>query len=183
LSEGLGHFFEYTLFTRPGDGDVIGEDYNGVGRPTLEGFRGLGLPVDGDYYLCGPAGFMAGCRAALLSLGVAEAAIRQEAFGADGSTGVRGAPHVAGSGSGPVVVFAKSGISCPWDSRWGSLLEAAEACDVPVSWSCRVGVCHRCETTLFSGETEYVTPPLDRPAGGNILICCSVPRSEIQLDL
>ena len=186
LSAGLGSFHEYTLFTRPQTGDVIGEDYNGMGRPTVEGLRGLNLPLDGDYYLCGPAGFMAGGRAALRTLGVPDPAIRQEAFGNAGVTdGVKGAPHVpvGGVGSGPMVVFAKSGVSCPWDGRWGSLLEAAEACDVPVSWSCRVGVCHRCETTVFSGEVRYVGEPLDRPAEGNVLICCSVPRTEVQLDL
>ncbi|WP_431210079.1 MOSC domain-containing protein [Puia sp. P3] len=183
LSEGLGHFFEYTLFTRPQPGDVVGLDYNGAGRPTLEGLRQLGLPVDGDYYLCGPSGFMAGCRAALLSLGVAEAAIRQEAFGADGSAGVRGLRMwlAAGVGrwscslkAGSVVRGIRGGVRC-WRRRRPVMCRSAGR----AGWGFVIVVRRRCSR----GETEYVTPPLDRPAGGNILICCSVPRSEIQLDL
>jgi hypothetical protein len=34
-------------------------------------------------------------------------------------------------------------------------LELAEACDVPVRWSCRTGVCHTCECGLISGSVKY----------------------------
>ena len=53
-----------------------------------------------------------------------------------------------------------------------SLLELAEACDVPVRWSCRTGVCHNCESGLISGAVDYKPDPLDPPAEGNVLICC-----------
>jgi ferredoxin len=36
-----------------------------------------------------------------------------------------------------------------------SILELAEACDIPVRWSCRTGVCHNCESGLVSGEVAY----------------------------
>jgi ferredoxin len=71
----------------------------------------------------------------------------------------------------------------PWDGRFANLLEFAEACDVPVRWSCRTGVCHMCESGLIDGEISYAPEPLDRPAEGNILICCSRPLSRIELDL
>lgn len=45
--------------------------------------RGL-LPDDADIYLCGPAGFMAAQRRALLQLGVPAARIHAEAFGTGG---------------------------------------------------------------------------------------------------
>ena len=40
----------------------------------------------------------------------------------------------------------------PVERDFGSLLELAEACDVPVRWSCRTGVCQTCETTIIAGE-------------------------------
>ena len=64
-----------------------------------------------------------------------------------------------------------------------SLLELAEACDVPVRWSCRTGVCHSCETALMSGTVSYAPDPVDDPADGSALICCSQPRDDLVLDL
>jgi ferredoxin-NADP reductase len=181
-----GH--RHIQFTRPGPGDVVVRDYDVGGRLTVERLAALDLPAGGDYYLCGPPGFMMAVAAALESFGIAASSIKQEAFGAGEASVGAGSlppPHLpAGpAGDGPTVDFAKSGIQFKWHPRFASLLEAAEACDVPVSWSCRVGVCHRCETTLFSGDVNYVTPPLDLPAGGNVLLCCSAPRGDVQLDL
>jgi hypothetical protein len=50
-----------------------------------------------------------------------------------------------------------------------SRLELAEDCDAPVSWSCRTGVCHRCESPMVAGEVDYAPEPLDPPAPGNTL--------------
>jgi hypothetical protein len=55
--------------------------------------------------------------------------------------------------------------------------------DVPVRWSCRTGVCHNCETGLISGSVLYRPDPVEPPADGNLLICCSQPQSDIALDL
>ena len=64
-----------------------------------------------------------------------------------------------------------------------SLLDLAEACDVPVRWSCRTGVCHNCETGLLAGSVSYSPEPLDEPAPGRVLICCSQPSDEVIVDL
>ena len=64
-----------------------------------------------------------------------------------------------------------------------SLLELAEACDVPVRWSCRTGVCHTCMTGLIGGSVRYNPEPLERPAPGNVLVCCSQPEVNIILDV
>jgi len=86
-------------------------------------------------------------------------------------------------GSGPPVSFARSGITAAWDPKFGSLLELAEACDVPVRWSCRTGVCHTCMTGLIDGSITYNPEPLERPAPGNVLVCCSQPNACVTLDL
>jgi ferredoxin len=63
------------------------------------------------------------------------------------------------------------------------LLELAEACEVPVRWSCRTGVCHTCETALVAGTVSYRPDPIDTPADGNVLICCSRPEGDVVIDL
>jgi ferredoxin len=63
------------------------------------------------------------------------------------------------------------------------LLELAEACDVSVRWSCRTGVCHTCESALIGGAVDYLPDPLEPPAAGNVLICCSRPRGDVEIDL
>jgi ferredoxin len=83
-----------------------------------------------------------------------------------------------------LVSFARSGIAAHWKpSVYESILELAEACDVPVRWSCRSGVCHSCESGLVSGEVVYAPAPLDMPAEGNVLVCCAQPSSDLVIDL
>jgi ferredoxin len=77
------------------------------------------------------------------------------------------------------VAFARSALTVRWDDRFGSLLELAEACDVPAGWSCRMGVCHTCEC----GEVAYDHSPLTPPAEGDVLTCCSRPRGDVALEL
>jgi ferredoxin len=82
------------------------------------------------------------------------------------------------------VSFARSGITVRWrPSQDQSLLELAEACDVPVRWSCRTGICHNCESGLISGSVAYQPDPFDSPAEGNVLICCSRPWGDVVIDI
>jgi ferredoxin len=87
------------------------------------------------------------------------------------------------AGEGPLVSLARSGLDVRWRPEFASLLELAEACDVPVRWSCRTGVCHTCETALVAGTVSYRPDPVDAPAGGNVLICCSQPEGDVVIDL
>ncbi len=150
------------------------------------------MPRDADVYLCGPTRFMAETKDALAGLGVPPARLHQEIFsgGESLTPGVVGAvaraphppPHDAGSG--PLVSFGRSNVAAHWDaSKYASLLELAEACDVPVRWSCRTGVCHNCESGLVSGDVAYEPSPLDPPADGNLLVCCSRPCRDVVINL
>ncbi len=184
-----GH--RHICYSRPGPGDIQGRDYQTAGRLSAAVLAGLGLPLGAEAYVCGPAAFMAGVSAGLAGLGVEGSRVHTEIFGAGPSStpGIAAAParppHLpAGDpGTGPQVAFARSGLSARWDDRYDSLLELAEACDVPVRWSCRTGVCHTCETGLLSGAVSYAPDPVDDPADGSTLICCSQPRSDLVLDL
>ncbi|MFE2532100.1 MOSC domain-containing protein [Streptomyces sp. NPDC059371] len=186
-----GH--RYIAYSRPRDDDRLGEDYNGVGRLSGAVLTGLNLPPEAQAYVCGPTAFMDDMTAALLGCGLESARIHTEIFGSVSAItpGVlpadAPAPHAPasppGPGTGPSVSFARSGLTVPWDSGYGALLDLAEACDVPVRWSCRSGVCHTCETALVSGRVDYSPDPIDAPADGNVLICCSRPHQDVILDL
>ena len=192
LMQSLTNGRSYVCYTRPDSIDKVGVDFNATGRFSQSVFVELGLPRDADVYLCGPTRFMADMREALTALGVAPERIHIEIFngGESMTPGVVGAvaraPHPPSdeASAGPLVSFARSGISAHWSpSRYGSVLEMAEACDVPVRWACRTGVCHTCESGLVSGTAVYEPEPLDKPADGNLLVCCSRPTSDVVVDL
>jgi ferredoxin len=106
--------------------------------------------------------------------------------GHGGLTGqARRPPHQPSGppGTGPLVTFARSGISAPFSTTRRSVLELADACDVPTRWSCRTGVCHTCTTPLLSGDVSYFPDPLESPADGEVLICCARPGTDIVLDM
>ncbi|MBO0719806.1 MAG: MOSC domain-containing protein [Blastocatellia bacterium] len=178
-------------YSNPDPADRYGEDFDIRGRLNLTCLKELGIPREADFYLCGPTGFLIDLKRDLISLGVAQNRVHQEVFGPGNSiepgvvkTETKIPHHPIGSlGEGPIVSFTRSGLSVPWDDRFKSLLEFAEACDVPVKWSCRTGVCHTCECGLLDGSLRYAPEPLDRPAMGNALICCSTPASKVDLDL
>ena len=161
------------------------------GRPTLDALAGLGIPADASAYLCGPVSFMDAMRAMLEELGLDAGHVHTELFGSrpalnPGVTDVRTlSPHQpAGTpGTGPQIMFARSGLSVRWADRHGTLLELAEACDVPTRWSCRTGVCHNCITPVLSGEIAYAPLPLEAPGGDQALICCAQPTGDVVLDL
>jgi ferredoxin len=95
----------------------------------------------------------------------------------NGSAGLSG--RLRCSGCCPI-----SGVAAHWKaSAYQSILELAEACDVPVRWSCRTGVCHSCESGLVSGAVVYGPEALDKPADGNVLVCCSQPDGDVVIDL
>ena len=188
----LPHAHSYVCYSRPGSRDKMGEDFDATGHLSRSVFDEIGVPRNADVYLCGPTRFMADMKGALALLGVAPERIHVEIFnGSESMTpGVVGAvtkaPHLpaADANTGPLVSFARSGIAAHWNgSAYQSILELAEACDVPVRWSCRTGVCHSCESGLVSGAVVYGPEPLDKPADGNLLVCCSQPTRDVVVDL
>ena len=180
----------YILYSKPGPTDEVGISFNTQGHIDVALLEKLDIPRSGDFYLCGPSSFLQSMRDGLRNWGVPSERIYLEIFGAlEGITpGLKRAdhkPHLPEGppGSGPSVSFARSGIAAAWDAKFGSLLELAEACDVPVRWSCRTGVCHTCMTGLIGGSIKYQPEPLERPVAGNVLVCCSRPDANVVLDL
>lgn len=191
LLASLPHVRSYVCYSRPGVGDLEGRDFDCTGRLTAALLADLEPPRDAEAYLCGPTPFMEEISAGLAATGLGAAHIHTEPFGpAPGLTpGIAATPTrdphppPGEPGSGPTIEFARSNLAIPWSDDYASLLELAEACDVPVRWSCRTGVCHNCETTLITGTVDYNPDPVEPPADGSALICCSRPHDDVVLDL
>ena len=186
LSRGRG----YIVYSRPTATDKVGTDFDAPGHIDTALLEKIGVSQSSDFYLCGPTSFLQNMRDGLRDWGVLAGNVRTEIFGAlesitPGMAQVAHTPHPpqGAPGSGPPVSFARSGVSAAWDPKFASLLELAEACDVPVRWSCRTGVCHTCMTGLIAGSIIYNPEPLERPVPGNVLVCCSQPNVGVTLDL
>jgi ferredoxin-NADP reductase/MOSC domain-containing protein YiiM len=186
LSRGRG----YIVYSRPSAIDQVGVDFDAPGHIDTALLERIGVSRVSDFYLCGPTSFLQNMHDGLGSWGVHAGNVHTEIFGSlegitPGMARVDHTPHQPQGppGSGPPVSFARSGITAAWDPKYQSLLELAEACDVPVRWSCRTGVCHTCMTGLIGGSIIYNPEPLERPAPGNVLVCCSQPNAGVTLDL
>jgi ferredoxin-NADP reductase/MOSC domain-containing protein YiiM len=183
---GVAHVF----YTNPGHialnetTDEASKETHHLGRPTLEELRNLGIAADSDAYICGPGPFMSSMNDILTALGLDPARVRCETFGASQLDQTLSPPHPpAGQpGTGSSVTFSRSGLTVTFDHRFPHLLELAEACDVPVHWSCRTGVCQSCKTSLVSGDVSYDPAPVEDPGAGHVLLCCAKASSDLILD-
>jgi ferredoxin-NADP reductase/MOSC domain-containing protein YiiM/ferredoxin len=191
LLDSLPNAHRIVAYSRPLPTDVEGRGFDTNGRLSVETIEAAHVPVDADYYLCGPDAFMRTISAGLTARGVPPEQVATEIFGAAPLlapgvvAGHRPAPHQPDGppGVGPRVMFSRSDLTVAWDPSYSSLLELAEACDVPASFSCRTGVCHYCETGLLTGDVTYKTAPLEPPPEGRVLVCCSQPKTELTLEL
>jgi ferredoxin-NADP reductase/MOSC domain-containing protein YiiM len=187
----LAHRHSYICYSAPAQGDRPNVDFDAAGHLNHAVLQKLDVPRNADFYICGPTKFMSDLTSGLAAMGVARADIHTELFGAKPSKtpGIAASQHQrphppAGSpGSGPMVSFARSGLNVRWMPSFRSVLELAEACEVPVRWSCRTGVCHACESGLVAGTISYRPEPIDAPAEGNLLICCARPEDNVVIDL
>ncbi|MGH2887525.1 MAG: MOSC domain-containing protein [Solirubrobacteraceae bacterium] len=191
LLEELPNAHRLVAYSAPGPGDRPAADFDLMGRLNGAVLADAGVPIDADFYVCGPGAFMHDIAAALTANGVAPDHLRTEVFGPSDvyRSGIVGlqkrAPHPpeGAQGSGPLVLFGRSNLSVRWDPSFGNMLDLADACDVPVGFGCRTGVCHQCESGLVSGEVDYRPEPLELPEAGRVLVCCSQPRTDVALDL
>ena len=180
-------------YSQPGPADRLGQHFDRLGRLTPDVLDAAGVPLEADFYLCGPAAFLRDHVQALRARHVASGRIHTEVFGPEPSLtpGIAEQPprqphQPEGRAlveTGPSVTFARSSLITHWSPDYLSLLELAEACDVPVRWSCRTGVCHTCESRLLGGRVAYSPDPLDPPGEGDVLVCSAQPTADVVLDL
>ena len=178
-------------YSDPSPDDTEGRDYDSTGYVDIALLKQV-LPFDDhEFYLCGPPPFMKSLYCSLLALGVAESRIHYEFFGPASVLTEEAGP----SGQAPArsaeeeltgemeVTFARSGLTATWDTSFETILDLAEHHRLSPAYSCRSGICHTCICELVEGEVEYVEEPLDPPAAGRVLICCSRPKSKLVIEV
>ncbi|WP_180177053.1 NO-inducible flavohemoprotein [Acinetobacter sp. YH12039] len=74
----------FTAYEFPHANDKLGEDYDAAGHLDLGSMDTALLPINADYYLCGPMPFMAEQQKALIARGIPASNIHSEAFGTGG---------------------------------------------------------------------------------------------------
>jgi ferredoxin-NADP reductase len=191
LLRGLLGGRSHVRYSRPRPEDLPRIDFDAPGRLTIDALEEVGVPRDAEFYLCGPPAFLRDLAGGLAGWGVSRGRIHTEVFGPGESMtpGIalvaarKPHPPIGPPGPGPLVSFARSGLAVLWNPSLGSLLELAEACDVPARWACRTGVCHSCQSGLISGSVGYDPEPLDPPTAGSLLLCCSRPTGDVVIDL
>jgi ferredoxin-NADP reductase/MOSC domain-containing protein YiiM len=182
----------WVCYSQPNADDQPGQHFDRLGRLTPDVLDAVGTPMEADFYVCGPEAFMRDHVQGLRSRQVGRDRIHVELFGPEPSItpGIAERPmrrphqpEGANAMTGPIVAFARSSVTTRWSPTYASLLELAEACDVPVRWSCRTGVCHTCESRLLEGRVSYSPDPLDPPGDGDVLVCSAQPTADVVLDL
>ena len=80
-------------------------------------------------------------------------------------------------------VKLSSGIVINFDGSAQTLLEALERKKLEVNFHCREGYCGACRCKLVSGEVNYINEPLAFVRKGEFLPCCSVPVTDIEIEI
>ena len=153
------------------------------GRISIETLKQI-LPFgDYDFYLCGPSPFMKSLYDGLTEIGVREDRIHYESFGP--ATVLKPeTKHPVTVEPGHVdlppvrVRFSKSGAAAEWSRGKGTLLELAESIGLAPKFGCRSGICGTCTTRISNGAVDYLEEPVAVRGPGEVLLCCSIPRSD-----
>lgn len=172
-------------FSDPLPDDIAERDYQHRGRIDVQLLR-MQLPLKPyHYYICGPTPLMESLVPALEDWGVPDAHIHYEAFGPASikRKQVVAQPVIATEDSDIVVTFAKSGKQLQWQPAAANLLEFAEANGIAVDSGCRAGGCGSCQTTIRAGEVSYRQEPEFDPEPGNCLLCVSIPKTSVTLEI
>lgn len=82
-----------------------------------------------------------------------------------------------------VVKLRTNGMQFTYKNSKYLLLEALELHAVKVECQCRSGYCGSCRLKLVEGEVIYYQTPLALINHGEILPCCCIPLTDIELDI
>jgi ferredoxin-NADP reductase/phenylpropionate dioxygenase-like ring-hydroxylating dioxygenase large terminal subunit len=172
-------FSVHVCFSNPSSDDQLGVAYHSKGRIDTSLLTALLPPGDYDYYLCGPSEFMNSLYSGLVRTGVHPERIHYESFGPGTvlKPELSRKPSEERSATTVSVKFSRSGIEAEWSREDGTLLELAEEVGLAPAFGCRSGICGTCKTPILHGAVDYLDEPLADRGEGNILLCCSVPRT------
>lgn len=173
-------------YSRPGENDVEGKDYQYAERVTVDLFKKV-LPSNNyEFYICGPPPMMATLPDALKEWGVPDSRVFMEAFGPASAPKKKKAPpkeEKSGekSASAAKVKFTRSDKEVEWSDSFDSILEFGEDQGITMDSGCRAGNCGACEVALLSGKVSCVSAGAEI-ADGSCLTCISVPDGDVTID-
>ena len=124
-------------------------------------------------FVCGPDGFMDNAKKLLIQMGLNPQHYHQETFGVAQST----------EETVKQLQLSVNGYLFEGNNQ-STLLEQAESAGVSIASSCRAGFCGACKVTLESGQVHQPDVPALQEHErnmGQILACCSVPQTDIEV--
>jgi glycine betaine catabolism B len=145
-----------------------------VDRTMLESVPDL---LDRTVYVCGPEGFMAGVKQALMALGLPSGQYHEESFG-----GAPIAVQAPKAETTATIEFSKSNKTIK-PNAGETLLEAGLRSGIKLTYGCKIGACGVCKLKLKSGAVDYVRSPLALQEGsGFVLPCVACARDAVVVE-
>jgi ferredoxin len=80
-------------------------------------------------------------------------------------------------------VTVGEGVAINFDGSTRTLLEALEQQQLQVNFHCREGYCGACRCKLLRGNIDYINEPLAFVRKGEFLPCCSIPLTDIDIEI
>ena len=182
----------HVCYSRPGPDDLEGRDFDSAGRLTASLLAELEPPRDAEAYLCGPTPFMDEISAGLAAIGLDASRIHTEPFGpAPGLTpGIAATPArtphpPAGQpGDGPTIEFARSNLADPVErATTPACSSSPRPATCPSAGRAAPASATTARRRSSPASVDYSPDPVEPPADGSALICCSRPRDDVVLDL
>jgi len=135
-------------------------------------------PNECHYYICGPETFIKATRQILSHLDVEDDDIFYESFEQSSAFNTM-ADEVPAN-----INFNLSQQSARWQPDTAmSLLEMAQEENINANFSCRSGQCGLCATKVNSGQVKYQIKPSVQVAENHVLLCCTTPVGDLDLEL
>lgn len=171
-------------YSRPSDKCTPGIDYHHKSHVNVELLKRVLPSSNYHFYMCGPGPMMDGLVQGLEDWGVPAECVHLELFGPSAAS--KGPAKIdlkpEGTVTGPTVKFHKSGKIVSWDSQVSHLWQLAKLAGVEIDSGCLQGNCGTCQVAIISGEVEYPQKPAFDPQQGTCLVCCSVPKTSLELN-
>jgi hypothetical protein len=171
-----------------GLGDRLREDFDGAGHLSRSVFEQIGVPIAADVYMCGPTSFMGDMKEVLAGRPRAGANPHQLFNGGESMMPGGRRSNATASSAGARYRHGQAGVvRAERHRRTGtgphqSLLSWLRRAMFPCAGLAGL-VSATTVKAVVSGAVVYGPEPLDQPAEGNLLVCCSQPTGDIVIDL
>jgi ferredoxin-NADP reductase len=190
LKKDHSNFSITTFYAKAGNDDIKGLDFDHEGFIDFEKISKIIPHLNLDHYICGPGAMMNYVSEYLQKSGLSKEKIHTESFNDPNKNIVQGEEPEMGINENSnskkhdefIVDFTKSNRKLPWDKRYRSILEFAEANDIEISSGCLFGDCGSCLTKVHEGGVKYIHDTMVVPGKGECLPCSSVPLGYLALE-